>query len=152
VPQIDSTRRIDMCLKAVRQVVKHTMEADLAGSYLTSTRNELNSLLDVIPSGIVLVSGCLGRRLYCLMADDQGIELYYFAVVLEQINAELAGNMRWDCSVGRLVKRLLERHVGLVNVVDVSLLSLLLIVICSRADTRIARGTGCSLVLTTRPD
>ena len=95
--------------------MKHAVEADLAGSYLSGAGDKLNSLLDLIPRRVILISWCFLRRLDWVMSNYQRAQLNDLAMVLEKVDSELTRNVGRNSCVGRLVERLFERHAALVG-------------------------------------
>ena len=95
-----------MCLQTPRHVMETSVEINLARPQFAHARDVLNSFIDFVPRGEVLIGRRRLRGLYRLVPENEGIELDDFAMVVEHVDGELAGNMggdRGDVGVNRLL-------------------------------------------------
>lgn len=76
--------------------MKASIELDCAAAQFADAWNILDPLRDFVPAGIKLVGGGVARRLDSLIARDEGVQLDDFAMALQHVNGELAGNEAGD--------------------------------------------------------
>lgn len=102
VAQIDVQGSIDVSLEAPGHVVEAAVELDLAPAHLANARDDLNTLLNLIPGAVKLVGGGIARRRNGLVAEDKRVEGDDFAVGVEDVNGELSRDeARNGCDEGK---------------------------------------------------
>lgn len=102
VAQIDVQGSVDVRLETPGHVVEAAVELDLAPAHLANARDDLDTLLDLIPSAVKLVGGGIARRRNGLVAEDKRVEGDDFAVGVEDVNGELSRDeARNGCDEGK---------------------------------------------------
>lgn len=92
VPHIDTEGDINMRLHAPWHIMETAIECKLSRSYLSQARQILNALCDLVPGAVVLVGGGIARSGDGLVREYERVEGDNFAVGVEEINGELAGD------------------------------------------------------------
>lgn len=87
---------INVRLQAPGHIVEASIELNLARAQLTSARDVLNALGDLIPAGIVFIGGGVARCRDGLVLEDEGVDVDNFAVRVEEIDGELARDVARD--------------------------------------------------------
>lgn len=97
--------------------MKAAFELDLARTDISRPRYVLYSFLNLVPRRIEFIGWSIPRRFDGDMVEDQRIQVYDLAVVVEQIDGELAGNVgryRGDLSIDDLLAHHLGQYVELI--------------------------------------
>jgi hypothetical protein len=111
VPHINSCWSIDVCLKAPRHVVEAAVEANLSGSKSAHARHILDLFRDLVPCRVELVCFRISGGLDRLVVEDERVDSNQFAMAVEDVDTQLAGNVDRDRrDLG--VDLFLSQHIG----------------------------------------
>lgn len=106
--------------------MKATSEFDPARAHVSCTRNVLYSFLNLVPRRVEFICWRISRRFDGYMVEDQRIQVDNLAVVVEEVDGELAGNVRGyrgDLSIYDLLAHHLGRSMDLTAMRDCSSLA-----------------------------
>lgn len=97
--------------------MKAAFELDLARAHISCPRYVLYSFLNLVPRRVEFICWSIPRRFDGYMVENQRIQVYDLAVVVKEVDGELAGNVRryrGDLSIDDLLAHHLGQYAELV--------------------------------------